>query len=110
ITFTVESGGSSTVIVTDDADLAVAERRIAWVKLLNSVQTCIAHDYVLAERSIATELVDKIVANVIEFRPGENDPSMQIVNQRQFDRLVSLTSATDSTVVTGDGFDSAALR
>jgi aldehyde dehydrogenase (NAD+) len=107
---TLELGGKSPVIVAADADLDVAARRIAWVKLLNSGQTCIAPDYVLAERSIATELVDKIVANVREFRSGEGDPSMQIVNQRQFDRLVSLISATDGTVVTGGGFDSAALR
>jgi aldehyde dehydrogenase (NAD+) len=107
---TLELGGKSPVIVAADADLDVAARRIAWVKLLNSGQTCIAPDYVLVERSIATELVDKIVANVREFRSGEGDPSMQIVNQRQFDRLVSLISATDGTVVTGGGFDSAALR
>ena len=107
---TLELGGKSPVIVAADADLDVAARRIAWVKLLNSGQTCIAPDYVLAERSIATELVDKIVANVHEFRSGEGDPSMPIVNQRQFDRLVSLISATDGTVVTGGGFDSAALR
>ena len=107
---TLELGGKSPVIVAADADIDVAARRIAWVKLLNSGQTCIAPDYVLAERSIADELVDKIVANVREFRSGEGDPSMQIVNQRQFDRLVSLISATDGTVVTGGGFDSAALR
>ena len=107
---TLELGGKSPVIVAADADLDVAARRIAWVKLLNSGQTCIAPDYVLAERSIANELVDKIVANVREFRSGEGDPSMQIVNQRQFDRLVSLISATDGTVVTGGGFDRATLR
>ena len=107
---TLELGGKSPVIVAADADLDVAARRIAWVKLLNSGQTCIAPDYVLAERSIATELVDKIVANVHEFRSGEGDPSMQIVNKRQVDRLAALISATDGTVVAGGGFDSAALR
>jgi aldehyde dehydrogenase (NAD+) len=107
---TLELGGKSPVIVAADADLDVAARRVAWVKLLNSGQTCIAPDYVLAERSIAHELVEKIVANVHEFRSGESDPSMRIVNQRQFDRLVSLISATDGTVVTGGRFDSATLR
>jgi aldehyde dehydrogenase (NAD+) len=106
---TLELGGKSPVIVAADADLDVAARRIAWVKLLNSGQTCIAPDYVLAEESIAVELVDNIVANVREFRSGERDPSMRIVNQRQFDRLVSLISATDGTVVTGGGFDSSTL-
>jgi aldehyde dehydrogenase (NAD+) len=107
---TLELGGKSPVIVAADADIDVAARRIAWVKLLNSGQTCIAPDYVLAEQSIADELIAKIVANVREFRSGEGDPSLQIVNQRQFDRLVALISTTDGNVVTGGGSDHAALR
>jgi aldehyde dehydrogenase (NAD+) len=106
---TLELGGKSPVIVAADADIDVAARRIAWVKLLNSGQTCIAPDYVLAERSIADELVDKIVANLREFRSGEDDPSVRIVNQRQFDRLVSLTSTTVGKVVAGGGSDRPSL-
>jgi aldehyde dehydrogenase (NAD+) len=107
---TLELGGKSPVIVAADADIDVAARRIAWVKLLNSGQTCIAPDYVLAERSIAQELVDKIVANLREFRSAETDPSLRIVNQRQFDRLVALINASDGKVVTGGGSDSSTLR
>jgi aldehyde dehydrogenase (NAD+) len=107
---TLELGGKSPVIVAADADLDVTARRIAWVKLLNSGQTCIAPDYVLADRSIADELVSKIVANIAEFRSGDADPSLRIVNERQFDRLVALISATDGTVVTGGGSDRATLR
>jgi aldehyde dehydrogenase (NAD+) len=107
---TLELGGKSPVIVAADADIDVAARRIAWVKLLNSGQTCIAPDYVLAERSIVDELVDKIVANVRQFRSAETDPSLRIVNQRQFDRLVALISASEGKVVTGGGSDSSTLR
>jgi aldehyde dehydrogenase (NAD+) len=107
---TLELGGKSPVIVAADADIDVTARRIAWVKLLNSGQTCVAPDYVLAEKSIAGELVDKILANIREFRSAEKDPSVQVVNQRQFDRLVSLISATDGEVVTGGSSDSATLR
>jgi aldehyde dehydrogenase (NAD+) len=107
---TLELGGKSPVIVAAEADIDVAARRIAWVKLLNSGQTCIAPDYVLAENSIADELVDKIVGCVREFRSGEADSSQRIVNQRQFDRLVALISASDGKVVIGGGSDRAALR
>ena len=107
---TLELGGKSPVIVTADADIDVAARRIAWVKLLNSGQTCIAPDYVLADHRIVADLVDKIVANVRDFRAGEVDPGLQIVNQRQFDRLVSLISTTDGKVVTGGRSDGATLR
>jgi len=107
---TLELGGKSPVIVAADADIDVAARRIAWVKLLNSGQTCIAPDYVLADRRIVDELVGKIVANVRDFRSGEPDPGLRIVNQRQFDRLVSLISTTDGKVVVGGRSDTATLR
>jgi len=107
---TLELGGKSPVVVTADADIDVTARRIAWVKLLNSGQTCVAPDYVLADRSIVNELTDKIVASIAKFRSEEKDPSLRIVNERQFDRLVSLISATDGKVVTGGGSDRSALR
>lgn len=107
---TLELGGKSPVIVAADADIDVAARRIAWVKLMNSGQTCIAPDYVLADRRIVDELVGKVVANVRDFRSGETDPALRIVNQRQFDRLVSLISTTDGKVVTGGRSDGATLR
>jgi len=107
---TLELGGKSPVIVAADADIDVTARRIAWVKLLNSGQTCIAPDYLLADRRIADELIGKIVANIRDFRAGEGDPALPIVNQRQFDRLVSLISTTDGKVVAGGGSDASALR
>jgi aldehyde dehydrogenase (NAD+) len=107
---TLELGGKSPVIVAADADIDVAARRITWVKLLNSGQTCIAPDYVLADHRIVEELVGKIVANVRDFRSGEPDPALRIVNQRQFDRLVSLIETTDGTVVTGGRSDASTLR
>jgi aldehyde dehydrogenase (NAD+) len=107
---TLELGGKSPVIVGADADIDVAARRIAWVKLMNSGQTCIAPDYVLADHRIVDSLVSKIIANLRDFRSGEPDPSLRIVNERQFDRLVALISATDGHVVAGGGSDRAAMR
>ena len=106
---TLELGGKSPVLVLADADLDVTARRIAWTKLLNSGQTCIAPDYILADRSIAKELTGKIVATIAKFRADQKDPSLRIVNERQFDRLVSILSATEGTVVTGGGSDRATL-
>ena len=106
---TLELGGKSPVLVLPDADLDVTARRIVWTKLLNSGQTCIAPDYILADRSIARELTDKIVATIAKFRADQPDPSLRIVNERQFDRLVSLLATTSGTIVTGGGSDRAKL-
>ena len=107
---TLELGGKSPVIVAADADLDVAARRIAWVKLLNSGQTCIAPDYVLADQSISAELTSKIVDAVRTFRSAEQHSGLPIVNTRQFDRLVSLIDSTSGQVVLGGGHDAASLR
>ena len=95
---TLELGGKSPVIVAADADIDVAARRIAWVKLLNSGQTCIAPDYVLAERSIAGELVDKIVANVREFRSAKAIRRCGSSTSASSTGSSSLISTTDGTV------------
>jgi aldehyde dehydrogenase (NAD+) len=101
---TLELGGKSPVIVAADADLEVAARRIAWGRLLNSGQTCVAPDYVLAEKSIAEEFVRLIVDTVETFRSGRDD-GMRIVNERQFDRLVGYLGATRGEIALGGGSD-----
>lgn len=102
----LELGGKSPVIVTADADIDVAARRIAWVKLLNSGQTCIAPDYVLVEESVRDRLVAGIVATVREFRAGE--PATQpIVDDRQFARIAGLLDDHGGTVALGGGTDAA---
>jgi aldehyde dehydrogenase (NAD+) len=106
---TLELGGKSPVLVLPDADLDVTARRIAWTKLLNSGQTCIAPDYVLADRAIARELTEKIVATIAKFRADQTNPSLRIVNERQFDRLVSLLATTTGKVVVGGGSDRSTL-
>lgn len=106
---TLELGGKSPVLVLPDADLDVTARRIAWTKLLNSGQTCIAPDYVLADRAIARELTEKIVATIAKFRADQTTDSLRIVNERQFDRLVSLLATTTGKVVAGGGSDRSML-
>ena len=71
---TLELGGKSPVIVAADADVDVAAKRIAWMKLLNAGQTCVAPDYVLADAKIRDELVGKIGAAITKFR-SEDDPT-----------------------------------
>ena len=105
---TLELGGKSPVIVAADADIDVAAKRIAWTKLLNSGQICIAPDYVLADATIRDQLVDKIKAAVSTFEGGDA-AGKRIVNQRHFDRLVYSLAATKGTVAVGGGSDASAL-
>jgi aldehyde dehydrogenase (NAD+) len=106
---TLELGGKSPVIVAADADIDVAAKRIAWTKLINSGQICIAPDYILAEATIRDRLVAKLGEAVSEFE-AQNAGGKKIVNQRHFDRLSTALAATKGTVAVGGGTDATALR
>ncbi|MBV9721845.1 MAG: aldehyde dehydrogenase family protein [Mycobacterium sp.] len=106
---TLELGGKSPVIVAADADVDVAAKRIAWIKLLNAGQTCVAPDYVLADAKIRDELVAKIGEAITKFRSKETS-GLRIVNQRQFDRLTGYLAETKGTIALGGNSDASGLR
>jgi aldehyde dehydrogenase (NAD+) len=106
---TLELGGKSPVIVAEDADIDIAAKRIAWTKLINSGQICIAPDYVLADAKIRDDLVRKISDAVTVFQSDQSD-GKRIVNERHFDRLTGYLAATKGTVAFGGGSDASQLR
>jgi aldehyde dehydrogenase (NAD+) len=95
---TLELGGKNPVVVTRDADLEVAARRIAWLKVVNSGQTCIAPDYVIAEESVREELVAELSRNLATFGGVDTQSWSPIVNRRHFDRLTDMIATTRGTV------------
>jgi aldehyde dehydrogenase (NAD+) len=101
---TLELGGKSPAIVHASADLDVTARRIAWGKWLNAGQTCVAPDYVLVEKSVETELVDRIRRVIGEFYgddPKTSGSYGRIVSERHFDRLSGLMKG-GRAIVGGD--------
>jgi aldehyde dehydrogenase (NAD+) len=111
---TLELGGKSPVIVAADADIDVAAKRIAWIKILNGGQTCVAPDYVLADATIRDELVSKIGAALTKFRSQDDPNGMRIVNERQFNRLSGYISEAEadgkSKVAVGGKCNAESLR
>lgn len=105
---TLELGGKSPVIVTADADIAVAAKRIAWTKLMNSGQTCVAPDYVLVEEAVRDTLVAGIAAATRELRGGAED-GLRIVNARQATRIAGLLEDHGGRVAYGGVVDVEAL-
>ncbi len=106
---TLELGGKSPVIVAADADIDVAAKRIAWIKVVNSGQICLAPDYVLADSSIRDDLVRKLGDALDEFQADQPE-GLRIVNVRHFDRLAGYLAATKGTVAFGGGMDAAQAR
>ena len=90
---TLELGGKSPVFVDDDADLAVAARRIVYSKLINAGQTCVAPDYVLTTKGTAAALLPHLKSAIAEFygpHPENSADFGRIVNARHFDRLTAM--------------------
>jgi len=94
----LELGGKSPCIVDEDANIDIAAKRIAWGKLINAGQTCIAPDYLFAHKSIKVELLDKIALQIKEMY-GENSKESRfyprIVNEQALERLETLLKQGD---------------
>lgn len=98
---TLELGGKSPVYVDATVDIAAAARRIAWGKFMNAGQTCVAPDYVLAERSIVPLLADALGDAVRELYgddPAQSPDYGRIVDDRQFERLTGMLGSGKAAV------------
>ncbi|MGA5540998.1 aldehyde dehydrogenase family protein [Mycobacterium sp. NPDC051198] len=106
---TLELGGKSPVIIAADADVKTAARRIAWIKVMNSGQICIAPDYVLVHAAVRDRFLEEIRAAIEEFRAGA-PTGLPIVNERHFARLTAALTATAGDVVVGGDSDAGRLE
>ncbi len=90
---TLELGGKSPVLVDATARVDLAAKRIAFGKLLNAGQTCVAPDYVLVTPDCKNELMDRLkyhFARMAMENPLANPDYPHMVNQKHFDRVMAL--------------------
>ena len=87
----LELGGKSPTIVDKDASIKITARRVAWAKLINSGQTCIAPDFIWIHRSRKEEFIQAFQLSV-EAMYGEdpmNHPDyVNVVNDAAMERLM----------------------
>jgi coniferyl-aldehyde dehydrogenase len=91
---TLELGGKSPAIVDRSADLAQAAARIAYAKLLNAGQTCIAPDYALVPADAVETFAGKLqgsITGMIGTDPGNPDYT-SIISERHYARLEDLVA------------------
>jgi len=91
---TLELGGKSPVIIDRSADLDEAATRVAYAKLLNAGQTCIAPDYVLLPESKVQEFADKLDGRMrgMYGTSPDNADYTSIVSDRHYARLEALAA------------------
>ncbi|WP_199250686.1 aldehyde dehydrogenase [[Phormidium] sp. ETS-05] len=101
---TLELGGKSPCIVTEDVNIEVAAKRIVWGKFVNAGQTCIAPDYLLVQQGVKSQLLAAIKAAIIEFyghEPANSPDYGRIVNDGHLQRLQDLLESGE-IIVGGD--------
>ena len=100
-----ELGGKSPVIVDMTANIKVAAKRIAFGKVLNAGQTCVAPDYLFVHESVKNEFIREYANAIDDFFPnGTYDDMVHIVNARHYERVKSLLSDAGRIEI-GGGFD-----
>lgn len=86
----LELGGKSPCIIDKTANLKVAAKRVAWGKLLNAGQTCIAPDYLLVHEDVKDEFL-ALLAKAFDHLLGQNQQEakhfVRIVSDKAFARL-----------------------
>ena len=92
---TLELGGKSPAVITSDANLRVAARRLASPKFSNCGQMCIAPDYILVPTALKDKLIKELIIAIESFY-GANAASSEhygkIINDKQWLRLTSYLS------------------
>ncbi|MCA1064898.1 aldehyde dehydrogenase [Rossellomorea sp. AcN35-11] len=111
IPVTLELGGKSPCIVDETADIPLSAKRVAFGKVTNAGQTCIAPDYLFIHKSRKDEFITEFKKTVIEFygtEPLKSEKYGRIVNKRHFDRLAGYLE--DGEVLLGGNVDEANLK
>ena len=90
---TLELGGKSPVIVDRTANLPLTARRLAFGKILNAGQTCVAPDYCLVDRTVRDRLVEELkkqFQKMLGEDPLANRDFVRIINRKHYNRLQGL--------------------
>jgi len=116
---TLELGGKSPAILDPSSDIAEAAPRLAFGKLLNAGQTCIAPDYVFVPKDRVDLFVEQMHRAVAKMYPrlAANRDYSSIVSERHYARLQGLiedAGAKGARIVTinpaGEDFAAAARK
>jgi len=89
---TLELGGKSPAVITADANLRVAARRLASPKFSNCGQMCIAPDYILVPTDLKDKLIKELIIAIQSFYGVDAEASEhygKIINDKQWLRITS---------------------
>lgn len=86
---TLELGGCNPCIVDNQTDMKIAAHRIAWGKFHNAGQSCLAPNYVAADKKIKKEFTQQLI-HAIKTIYSNKRKIGSIISEFHFDRLSTL--------------------
>ena len=89
---TLELGGKSPCIVDSRVNISYAARKIAWSKMINAGQTCVAPDYVLVHESVRDAFIDAVkdqFTRMLGEDPKASPDYGRLINRKRFDAVAS---------------------
>ena len=107
----LELGGKSPCIVDATAKLDLAAKRLAFGKLLNCGQTCVAPDYLLIDRRVKDEFIALLKKHITAMSGGDalrNEKYVHMISRKHYDRVMGLIDP--AKVVLGGQGDPDTLR
>lgn len=84
---TLELGGKSPCIIDKDVNLGFAARKVAWSKLINAGQTCVAPDYVLVHEEVKDAFLEKLKSALHKMmgdKPQKSPDFGRMINKKRF--------------------------
>jgi acyl-CoA reductase-like NAD-dependent aldehyde dehydrogenase len=90
---TLELGGKSPVIVDQSADLEVSAKRIAFAKINNTGQVCIAPDYLFIHKDVEEKFLELFKKYIKEFfgpDPQKSEHFSRIISKKHMERIKDL--------------------
>lgn len=89
---TLELGGKSPAVVAENCPPARVAASLAYGRLMNGGQTCVAPDYVLAPRQSAGALADAVLEKSAEMfpDPAANPDYTAAISRAHYDRLSAM--------------------
>ncbi|KAI4202350.1 MAG: hypothetical protein LQ348_001522 [Seirophora lacunosa] len=105
---TLELGGRNPAIVTRNADVRLAAKRLLWGKIMNAGQFCVSQNYTMVDKEVVDAFIAEIKIVLKQFFPNgvkESEDFARIVNGRQWSRLRKMLEETDGRIVAGGDMD-----
>ncbi|KAL9035307.1 MAG: hypothetical protein Q9180_004930, partial [Flavoplaca navasiana] len=107
---TLELGGRNPAIVTKNANVRLAAKRLLWGKIMGtmSTQVCISQNYIMVDKEVLDPFVAEMRLVMKQFYPDgtkETDDFGRIVHGKQWTRLKQMLDSTKGRIVIGGDMD-----